>query len=343
MKVGVTGITGFLGSNVGKALLGRGNYFLRGSVRSLNNSQKVDPIREAYSQQETNYELVEADLNDRDSIFEFAKGLDYIIHVASPVPNVSKKTKEEDLYKPAIEGTLNVLKAANEHGVKKVICTSSVATISDPHGWKLMYSHEDHVDADSVTLPYTRSKIYAEENAWEYIKELKESNENSLEMSTIHPALIVGPTFAKDLEFLSMTFIRDLANGKYPMVPHISFGITDVRDWAEAHIDAIEAPSGNRFVTAGETLFIGEIGQIIFEEFGDKGLKASTKTMPRLVGKLASYVNPYIKNNFGRWGKKIKYDSSLAEKHLNFNPRPARESIIDMVNSLIERGYIKSK
>lgn len=65
--------------------------------------------------------------------------------------------------------------------------------------------------------------------------------------------------------------------------------------------------------------------------------------MPLLVAKFASWFNPYIKSNLNKWGKKIKYDSSLAQEHLQFDPRPAKESIVDMVENLIEQGYIKTK
>ena len=90
MKVGVTGITGYLGSAVGKHLLNKGKYFIRGSVRSLENEQKINPIKKAYKGNEDNYELVEADLLDSDSIYQFVQGLDYVIHVASPFPDITK-------------------------------------------------------------------------------------------------------------------------------------------------------------------------------------------------------------------------------------------------------------
>jgi len=341
MKVGVTGITGFLGSHVGKVLLNKGNYFVRGSVRSLQNSQKVDPILDAYNGMEDNYELFEANLKDKDSIFEFVKGLDYVIHVASPVPDVRKKMADEEVIRPAVDGTLNVLKAAHEFGVKKVVCTSSVATIQDPFAYKLMYDHEDFVDPDQVSVAYSKSKIIAEEKAWEYIKQLESENENPLQMSTIHPAYICGPVMAKEIEFLSLTFIKQIVTGGMPMLPQMSFGISDVRDVAEAHVNALEAPAGKRYVTSGDSLYIQEIAQIIKDEFPDQNFKVSTRVMPKLLAKFLCLFNPYLKQNMPRWGKKIKFDSSLAEEHLNFKARPARESIRDMVNSMIEKEYIK--
>ena len=241
MKVGVTGVTGFLGSAVGKALLTKGNYALRGSVRSLKNAAKVDPIKEAYKDFEGKYELVEADLTNRDSIFEFVKGWDSIIHVASPLPNLAKKMKPEEVITPAVDGTMNVLHAAHEFKIKRVVWTSSVATISDTYGLKLLYDHEDFAEEDFVDSIYSKSKILAEKAAWKYVEELKET-ENPLELVTIHPAGLIGPTFNKETEFTSMTFIKSLAEGKYPVLPKVVFAFTDVRDWAEAHIKALNSP-----------------------------------------------------------------------------------------------------
>lgn len=74
MKIGLTGVTGYLGSAIGKALLSRGEYFLRGSVRSLANPEKIDSIKTAYKDFEGNYELIEADLTNKESVYEFVNG-----------------------------------------------------------------------------------------------------------------------------------------------------------------------------------------------------------------------------------------------------------------------------
>ena len=342
MKIGVTGVTGYLGSTVGKTLLSKGNYVLRGSVRSLKNSAKVDPIKEAYKGFEDKYELVEADLTNRDSIFEFVKGCDSIIHVASPLPNLAKKMNPDEVIKPAVDGTLNVLHAAHEFKVKRVVWTSSVATISDTYGLKLLYDHEDFADEGMVDSVYSQSKILAEKAAWSYVEELKNS-ENPLELVTIHPAGIIGPTLNKETDFTSMNFIKNLAEGKYPMLPNIVFAFSDVRDWAEAHIKALTSPAYKRYIVCGNSYFFAEVAQWIREDFGSRGLNPSTRVMPHLVARCVAYFNPFIRNTLGRWGKRIKYDSSLAEKELEFVARPTRESLKEMIESLAAQGYLKLK
>lgn len=154
--------------------------------------------------------------------------------------------KESEVITPAVEGTMHVLQAAHEFKVKRVVCTSSVATVSDTHGMKLLYDHEDFVEVDMVSSVYSKSKILAEKAAWEYIEEIK--GENSLELVTIHPAGIVGPTLTKDTEFTSMTLIKHLAEGKYPMLPKVTFALSDVRDISEAHVNALECPPNKRYI-----------------------------------------------------------------------------------------------
>lgn len=129
MKVGITGITGYVGSQVCKLLLEKGNYAVKGTVRSIKNAQKMQPLKDAFGDNYDKLEIVEADLTNKDSIYSFVKGWDYIIHVASPFPQVDQKIDEDAVMKPAVEGTLNILKAASEFGVKRVVCTSSLQAI----------------------------------------------------------------------------------------------------------------------------------------------------------------------------------------------------------------------
>ena len=249
---------------------------------------------------------------------------------------------EDEVVKPAVEGTMSVLRASHQFGVKRVVVTASTATISDPNGWKLMYDHEDKVDPDGVGNAYTKSKILAENSAWEFIEELKEKG-TSLEMSTIHPAGIIGPTLTKDSPFTSMEIARKMALGKVPLVPRISMGFSDVRDCARAHEKALFAKPYQRYVTVTDSLFLIELATIVREEFGEVGLNPNPRELPLFAAKLLSYINAPLKNYIGRWGKKIRYDSSLAEEHLGFKATPLRESVVDMVNSLIEQGYIELK
>ncbi len=105
-----------------------GTYTVRGTVRDKNNAKKVDPLRKAFGDKFNNLELFEADLLKAESLDAAIQGCDFVVHTASPFPLVPPKD-ENDLIKPAVEGTLAVVKAAHKYKVKRVVITSSCAAI----------------------------------------------------------------------------------------------------------------------------------------------------------------------------------------------------------------------
>ena len=123
-------MTGYLGSRVIEALIANGNYDIRGTVRSLSNEKKMDPLRKAFGDNFEKLEIVEADLLDDASIDQAVDGCQYVIHVASPFA-MANPANDDEYLKPAIDGTLSVLKAARKHRVERVVLTSSTAAILD--------------------------------------------------------------------------------------------------------------------------------------------------------------------------------------------------------------------
>ena len=106
--VTVTGISGFVGSAVGAELLRHGMWTVRGTVRSLTNQKKIEPLRKAFGDKFSSVELVEADLLDLDSLRRAFSGSTYVIHVASPC-DIREPRDPQTLIRPAVEGTKNVL------------------------------------------------------------------------------------------------------------------------------------------------------------------------------------------------------------------------------------------
>jgi dihydroflavonol-4-reductase len=127
-KVVITGITGFLGSHVCDYFLKDGAYHVRGTVRDKNNEKKLAPVRKAFGENFSKLELVEADLLKPETLDAAIAGQDFVVHTASPfVLNPPKD--ENELIRPAVEGTLAVVRAAHKHKVKRVVITSSVVSI----------------------------------------------------------------------------------------------------------------------------------------------------------------------------------------------------------------------
>jgi len=133
-RVLITGVSGFLGNHVCKIFLEDATYKVRGSTTNPNNKAKRDGIRQACGDNlfENELELVRVDLTQPDTVDKAVEGCQYVVHAASPVPaTMPSKADEERLITTAVDGTLNVLRSALKHKVKRVVITSSTAAIID--------------------------------------------------------------------------------------------------------------------------------------------------------------------------------------------------------------------
>ena len=127
----VTGASGFIAIHCIIQLLEQG-YQVRGTLRSMSRENELRNTLAKFVQADDRLALVQADLLEDAGWADAVKGCDYVLHVASPFPLVIPKD-ENDLIRPAKEGTLRVLRAAAEQGVKRVVLTSSNAAISAGH------------------------------------------------------------------------------------------------------------------------------------------------------------------------------------------------------------------
>lgn len=169
----ITGISGFIGLYVLKYFLEDGSFTVRGTVRGKNDD-KLRPIKEALGEVLFNQlEVVEADLLDAESLARAITGATFVVHTASPFPLRPPKNAD-DLVKPAVEGTLAVVKACHANRVKRVVITSSCAAIFDqaPESKVEVFTEEhwsnaEHQRANSQYYPL--SKTLAEQAAWDFL------------------------------------------------------------------------------------------------------------------------------------------------------------------------------
>jgi dihydroflavonol-4-reductase len=228
----VTGVSGYIGSWVAYAALKLG-YRVRGTVRSLANESKVQHLRDLCPGSNFMIELVEADLSSEKGWSEAVAGCTFIQHVASPFPLQAPKNKEE-LIRPAVDGTLYVLRAAAAANPrpKRVVVTSSFASIgygqqSDPahpfneDNWTVLDNPEIPIDA------YTESKTLAERAAWEFHKSLPENER--FELCTVNPTLVQGPMLSAN-SCSSADIPRQILLGEMPALADIDLFITHVYD-----------------------------------------------------------------------------------------------------------------
>ena len=111
-----------------------------------------------------------------------------------------------------------------------------------------------------------KSKILAEKACWNFVEE--QAVEKKLDLVTLEPGFVLGPCLITE-EFASGDFLLKLLNNKFKGMPRLMVPTVDVRDVALAHLRAIEVEGtgGNRFVLAGRTTWLREIGEIVKEEF----------------------------------------------------------------------------
>ena len=166
----VTGGSGFIATHCILKLAAAG-YKIKSTVRNLERASELNKILDRAGSTYERLNKIEvdwfrADLTQDEGWAEAVKGCDYVMHVASPVA-LEEPKDENDLIIPAKEGTMRVLKAAAEEGVKKVVLTSSVAAIIYGHE-KDSFNEDDWTDTDSEGCSaYNKSKTFAEKAAWD--------------------------------------------------------------------------------------------------------------------------------------------------------------------------------
>jgi nucleoside-diphosphate-sugar epimerase len=261
----VTGGSGFLAGHVIRQLLDEG-YPVRTTVRSL------DPepgVRASLGGDTSQLSFAAADLRVDDDWAAAVADCAYVLHVASAFPPHQPRN-ENELIKPAREGTLRVLGSAAAAGVRRVVVTSSFAAIGySPRPYGLPYEESDWTDPMSQRGPYVKSKTLAERAAWGLAAE----HPDGPEPTVINPAGIFGPVIGPDYAS-SIGIIQMLLSAKPALLPRASFAVVDGRDVAVLHIRAMVSPNaaGERFLAAaGQPLTLPEIAHILRSRLGDRG------------------------------------------------------------------------
>jgi dihydroflavonol-4-reductase len=190
----VTGGSGFVGVHTILRLLAAGHE-VRTTVRHEGRKACVlAMLREGGAAAADRLSFVIADLQDDSGWREAVAGCDFVLHVASPLP-AQVPDDENELIGPARDGTLRVLRAAREAGVKRVVVTSSFAAIGYGHQPQRQAFDETvwtNLDSPDVQ-PYVKSKTLAERAAWDFAREA-----GGPELAVINPVGIFGPVLGPD-------------------------------------------------------------------------------------------------------------------------------------------------
>jgi dihydroflavonol-4-reductase len=329
----VTGGSGFLAGWCMVELLGQG-YEVRTTVRDLGREAEVREAVSAGGQPGEKIAVLTADLTGDDGWEEAVAGCEYVLHVASPFPPVQPKDPDE-LIVPAREGTLRVLRAALEAGVKRTVVTSSVAAVAGGAKTPGPLTEDDWTDLDFEGLsPYVRSKTVAERAAWELVRE--QGAEQRL--ATVNPGAILGPLLSRDASY-SLEVVERLLKG-IPGTPRVGFSFVDARDVAALQVKAMLAPEagGQRFIAVAEFLWMAEVAAILRRELGDDAAKVPTRGVPNLLVRGMALFDPGIRSITNQLGKKLTYSSAKAETALGWTPRPVEQTIAETGRSMVDLG-----
>lgn len=337
----VTGATGFVGKWTVIELLKAG-YPVRGTVRSMAKAPQVRATVAAQAGEETlkRLELVEADLLGDAGWAEAMRGVGAVMHIATAIR--ADEPKDASLVvRPAVEGTARVLRFAHEAGIKRVILTSSIATVGYGHGHttgRRVYTEEHFTNLDNMrwTWAYCEGKTIAERAAWDFARA------NGIGLTTIHPGAIIGPAVDEDAS-ISIGMVTGLFDGKTPALPSNGFSIIDVRDVAAMHVAALEHPeaAGQRYLATAEYVPFPKVAEVLREAYPDRNITA--KHVPDWIIKLLARFGGPTRQIINDIGNEKVFDGSKGEALLGRKYIPARQSILDTAESAIRLGLIEGK
>ncbi len=327
MAILVTGATGFIGSHITRKLLQRGE---RVKIL-LRKSSKTSNI------EDMDVERVYGDVMDMNSVNEALKGCDTLYHTAGVAS--FRKEDYQKMEEINVKGTSNILNAALNAGIKKVVHTSSVAAIGvDSH--RGIANEETEYSLDYLGVKYLDTKHRGEQIALELAKQ-------GLPLVVVNPATVIG---TGDIYLSSTAFILWFYKKKFPGYMDGTLNMVDVEDVAEGHILAAEKGKvGERYILGNQNFTLLELFNLLEEV---TGVPKPKMKIPYFMALISGYfVERILGMSFPNYStmdldsvklSKLKwhFDCSKAKEELGYSPSDIKESIRKTVGWFKENEYI---
>lgn len=333
----VTGASGYLGTHVVNRLLTEG-YRVRATVRTPARADELRKvIDDAGLTPSDSLEVAYVDLDSDEGWREAMDGVRFVIHVASPFP-AGAPDDEDDLIRPARDGSLRVLAAARDADVERVVMTSSFAAVGYSRNETGRYTEADWTDPSDENTAYIRSKAIAERAAWDFI----ETEGGGLELSVINPVGIFGPVLGNHLS-VSTGIVRAMLDGQMPAVPRMHFGVVDVRDVADLHLRAMTAASaaGERFLAvSGASITFLDLANILAENIGEAASRVPRTELTDDQVLEAAKTDPELRESVSQLGQVPVISAEKARTVLGWVPRSVETTLTETATSLIERELV---
>ena len=339
-RILVTGASGFVAKHVIGELL-RAGYAVRGTVRGQAKVQGIWAAVAALAPgKELALELVEADLLDDRGWHEAMIGISAVMHVAAAI--VAVEPKEPDVVvRPAVEGTERVLAFAQAAGIKRIIMTSSIATVGYGHGHETgarRYTEADFTNIDGMrrSWAYCIGKTRAERAAWDFARL------HGMELTTIHPGAILGPATDPDTS-ISLGLVTGLLDGSTPAMARIGFAISDVRDVAAMHLAALEKPEsiGQRYLCTGPYMTFERVADVLRKTYPD--YPVTSRVVPDWIIRIIAAFGGPTRQIINDVGNQKHFDGSKGEALLGRAYYTVEEAILSAAESGIRFGLVKLK
>jgi dihydroflavonol-4-reductase len=327
MKTLVTGGTGFVGANVVRALLKRG-VEVRALVRPRSDTGNLDSLE---------VELVAGDLRDRGSLEAALDGCDMLYHVAAMYALWARNPRE--IYDSNVTGTINILEAAGQAGVQKIVYTSSVATIGLPKDGT-PGTEEVPLPPEDMVSDYKRSKYLAEQEVLKYAQ-------RGLPVVIVNPSFPVGAWDVKPTP--SGQIIVNFLRGKIPAYVDTGLNVVDVEDVALGHVLAAERGRiGERYILGHTNLTLPELFQLLAQVSGMNapriripyGLAYLSACASEFVARTITHKPPFVTLAGVKLSRKrMFFDPSKAVQELGLPQTPAIEALSKAVQWFRAHGY----
>ena len=330
----VTGATGFLGSHVARVLAEQGAQ-LRLLVRPTSDLRNIDDL---------NADRVEGDLRDAASIEKALSGCDVVFHVAADYRLWVRDPDE--MYRSNVEGTRSLLEAARRQGVRRVVYTSSVATMGFTSNRAIVNNGKVADEQIPVGIAdmighYKRSKFMAEQVAIE-------ATRSGVDVVVVNPTTPIGERDIKPTP--TGRIVVDFLKRKFPAYVETGLNLVDATECARGHVQALEkGRSGERYILGGENL---TLKQILDRLAAITGLPSPTVKLPYIFALAAGVVDEMVTGwvlgrepratiDAVRMGRKMMFVSSAkAERELGWRTVPVDGALRRSVEWFRANGYV---
>lgn len=325
----VTGASGFVGSHVARMLAERGE-----KVHVL-----VRPQSSLRVLEDLPVEKVYGDLRDVESLGRAMQGIDRVFHVAADYRLGAANPQE--IYDSNVTGTRNLLEAARQAGVKRIVVTSSVATIA-VHRGGVLTDEATEARLEEMIGHYKRSKFMAEKEA------LRAASEG-LPVVVVNPTTPVGPGDWKPTP--TGRIIVDFLNGRIPAYVETGLNWVPVEDVAAGHWAAAERGRiGERYILGGRNMLLKEILDVLARISGRPSPRIR---LPHAVAMAAAYGDQIFSRVLNRQPRiplegvrmsrhKMFVDCSKAAKELGFEAGSVEAALERAVNWYGKNNYARS-